>query len=69
MARLLTNNALGGHVGPTWAKTSGGTLSDSIRWIDRMFFFFSNRLGCFGSLLLSAVATIALLFFLGVVRF
>jgi hypothetical protein len=26
-----------------------------------MFFFFSNRLGCLGSLLLSAVLTLALL--------
>jgi len=34
-----------------------------------MFFFFSNRLGCLGSLLLSAVVTIALLFLLGVVHF
>jgi hypothetical protein len=34
-----------------------------------MFFFFSNRLGCVGSLLLSAVATIALLFLLGIFRF
>jgi hypothetical protein len=34
-----------------------------------MFFFFSNRLGCLGSLLLSAAATIVLLLILGVVRF
>jgi hypothetical protein len=34
-----------------------------------MFFFFSNRLGCLGSLLLSAIVTIALLLLLGVVRF
>jgi hypothetical protein len=27
----------------------------------QMFFFFSNRLGCFGSLLVSAVVTIALI--------
>jgi hypothetical protein len=32
-----------------------------------MFFFFSNRLGCFGSLLISAV--IALLFMFGMLRF
>jgi hypothetical protein len=31
-----------------------------------MFFFFSNRLGCFGSLLLSAALTIVLLLLLGV---
>jgi hypothetical protein len=28
--------------------------------------FFSNRLGCFGSLLVSAVATLALLLLLGI---
>ena len=31
-----------------------------------MFFFFSNRLGCLGSLLVSAVATLVLLLILGV---
>jgi hypothetical protein len=31
-----------------------------------MFLFFSNRLGCLGSLLVSAVLTIALLLILGV---
>jgi len=30
--------------------------------------FFSNRLGCFGSLLVSAVATLLLLLVLGVVN-
>jgi hypothetical protein len=34
-----------------------------------MFFFFSNRLGCLGSLLLSAVVTVALLFLFGMLRF
>ncbi|MFK4382924.1 hypothetical protein ABIA45_001796 [Bradyrhizobium sp. USDA 336] len=34
-----------------------------------MFFFFSNRLGCLGSLLISGLVTVALLFLLGVVRF
>jgi hypothetical protein len=34
-----------------------------------MFLFFSNRLGCLGSLLLSAAVTIGLLFGLGVLRF
>ena len=33
-----------------------------------MFFFFSNRLGCMGSLLLSAVVTLILLLVLGVIR-
>jgi hypothetical protein len=31
-----------------------------------MFFFFSNRLGCLGSLLVSAVVTLILLALLGV---
>jgi len=34
-----------------------------------MFFFFSNRLGCLGSILVSAAATILLLLLLGVVHF
>jgi hypothetical protein len=34
-----------------------------------MFFFFSNRLGCLGSLVLSVVITIALLFMFGMLRF
>jgi len=33
-----------------------------------MFLFFSNRLGCAGSLLLSALATVLILFLVGVVR-
>jgi hypothetical protein len=33
-----------------------------------MFFFFSNRVGCLGSIVLSVIATIILLFFLGVFR-
>jgi hypothetical protein len=31
-----------------------------------MFLFFSNRLGCLGSLLVSAIATVILLVILGV---
>jgi hypothetical protein len=31
-----------------------------------MFLFFSNRLGCFGSLLVSAIVTVVLLIILGV---
>jgi hypothetical protein len=34
-----------------------------------MFLFFSSRLGCLGSLLLSAAVTIGLLLVLGVLRF
>jgi hypothetical protein len=33
-----------------------------------MFLFFSNRLGCLGSLLVSAGVTLVLLFLLGVLR-
>ncbi len=33
-----------------------------------MFLFFSNRLGCAGSLLISAIATIVLLWIFGVIR-
>jgi hypothetical protein len=33
-----------------------------------MFLFFSNRLGCLGSLLISAAATLVLLLILGVIN-
>jgi len=33
-----------------------------------MFFFFSNRLGCLPSLLLSVVVTLVLLYVMGVLR-
>jgi hypothetical protein len=33
-----------------------------------MFLFFSNRLGCLGSLLVSAAVTVVLLLLLGVLR-
>ena len=33
-----------------------------------MFFFFSNQLGCFWSLVISAVATLILLVILGVIN-
>lgn len=34
-----------------------------------MFFFFSNRMGCAGSLLISAVLTVIVLALMGVLRF
>jgi hypothetical protein len=34
-----------------------------------VFFFFSNRLGCAGSLLLTALGTLVLLAVMGLVRF
>jgi uncharacterized membrane protein YeaQ/YmgE (transglycosylase-associated protein family) len=33
-----------------------------------MMFFFSNRLGCFGSLLVSIIGTLVLLVLLGAIR-
>jgi hypothetical protein len=33
-----------------------------------MFFFFSNRVGCLGSLAISALVTIVLLFMFGLLR-
>jgi hypothetical protein len=33
-----------------------------------MFAFYSNRLGCFGSLLVSALVTLVLLLLLGVIQ-
>jgi hypothetical protein len=32
-----------------------------------MFLFFSNRLGCFGSIVVSVIATLVLLLILGVI--
>ena len=34
-----------------------------------MFLFFSNRLGCLGSLALTAVGTLAILLLMGVIAF
>jgi hypothetical protein len=34
-----------------------------------MFFLFSNRLGCLGSIVVSVAATILLLFLFGMLRF
>ena len=48
----------------------GGEISPaSFTAGQRMFFFFSNRLGCLGSLLISGLITVALLFLFGIVRF
>ena len=33
-----------------------------------MFFFFSNRFGCLGSIVVSVILTLVILFFLGVFR-
>jgi len=33
-----------------------------------MFFFFSNRVGCLGSIVMSVIVTVVILFFLGVFR-
>jgi hypothetical protein len=34
-----------------------------------MFFFFSNRLGCLGSIIVSVAATVVLLLLFGMLRF
>jgi hypothetical protein len=34
-----------------------------------MFFFFSNRIGCLGSIVVSALVTLALLLLFGILRF
>jgi hypothetical protein len=34
-----------------------------------MFFFFSNRLGCLGSIVVSILATVLLLLLFGILRF
>jgi hypothetical protein len=56
-------------------KTLPGTLSNGRNYpgtklqdARRMFFFFSNRLGCLGSLLVSGLITLALLLMFGIVR-
>ena len=59
--------------GQLWADTGPSgeprNTRQSCRFMECMFFFFSNRLGCFGSLLLSAAATVVLLLMFGVIRF
>jgi hypothetical protein len=45
---------------PAWQGTIG-----AVRRSDGMFFFFSNRLGCLGSLLVTALGTLVILFLLG----
>ncbi len=44
-----------------WPAVVGGTALG-------VFFFFSNRLGCLGSILISAVGTLILLLLLGVIN-
>jgi hypothetical protein len=34
-----------------------------------MFFFFSNRIGCLGSIVISALVTLVLLLLFGILRF
>jgi hypothetical protein len=51
----VTDAAARGH--QAWRTAPWGTPSD-------MFFFFSNRLGCLGSLLLSAAVTVVLILLL-----
>jgi hypothetical protein len=44
-------------------------LSDPLPELDTVFFFFSNRMGCLGSLVVSALVTVVLLFLFGMLRF
>ena len=46
-----------------------GTLACQSFGGPHMFFMFSNRLGCLGSLLISGLITLALLVLFGIVRF
>lgn len=46
------------------ATHTRGTAGD----VTVVFFFFSNRLGCAGSLLVSALATLVLLLLIGVIH-
>jgi hypothetical protein len=50
-------------------RRTGIFVSDLLDETSKMFVFFSNRMGCFGSLLVSALVTVALLFVFGVLRF
>ena len=50
-----------GWRGAGWLVAGGGSTY-------RVFLFFSNRLGCLGSLAVSAGVTLVLLFLLGVFR-
>jgi hypothetical protein len=57
-----------GVEGGASATSNGQSIGPSAEF-PAMFFFFSNRLGCLGSLLLSAAVTVALLFVFGMLRF
>lgn len=50
-----------GTIGPRGAYAQ-------LTWEFLMFLFFSNKLGCFGSLLISAVITIVVLSLLGMIK-
>jgi hypothetical protein len=43
----------------------GAALNGQQPELQTLFFFFSNRLGCLGSLLVTAIGTLAILFLLG----
>ncbi len=51
----------------SWREAAYGTVWASCR-CPAMFLFFSNKLGCIGSLLLSAAISLVLLLMLGVIR-
>ncbi|WP_162887999.1 hypothetical protein [Sphingomonas mesophila] len=45
-----------------------GSLQASAGVVPGMFLFFSNRMGCAGSLLLTAIGTVLILLLMGVIR-
>lgn len=48
----------------TVLKGTAGMPTERMGTGNHMFFFFSNRLGCFGSLVLSAIVTVLLILLL-----
>jgi hypothetical protein len=45
----------------TWITLASGRELAGWGYIGRMFFFFSNRLGCLGSIVVSVIATLILI--------
>jgi hypothetical protein len=50
-------------------RCTGIFAADWLEETSKMFVFFSSRMGCIGSLLISALVTVALLFMFGMLRF
>lgn len=52
-----------------WQSTSPMACFNPLYLEAMMFFLFSNKLGCLGSLLVSAIITLILLALLGIINF